>query len=172
MKFSNLWVIGFQAYLKILRKNTSFMRKGLLFALPAIWTYGFSSLSNYTSLHDVFHWFPSIPNLQITAITGLWQQFWPDWGRGVFYTETSAQLFLRIPFCSKVEGTVDSFSNLLSLQRNVLMSSKREKKKWLSVTQRLLSAEESGGTQQFTWGFFWLHKKKGFLQLTPRWLLK
>lgn len=41
------------------------------------------------------------------------------------------------------------------------MSSKREKKKWLSVTQRFLSAEESGGTQQFTLGFFWLHKKKG-----------
>lgn len=106
MKFSNLWVIGFQAYLKILRNRTSFMRKGLFFALPAIRTWGFSSLSNYASLDDVVHWFPSIPNLQITAIMGLWQHYWPDWGEEFSILETSAQLFLRLSLHSKVEAAV------------------------------------------------------------------
>lgn len=66
------------------------MRKGLFFALPAIWTYGFSSLSSYTSLNDVFSLIPLHAKLANYSNYRLVAAVLARLRRGVFYTETSA----------------------------------------------------------------------------------
>lgn len=113
----------FSSLLENPQKKISFMRTALFFAFPAVWNYGFSSLShsNYTSPGGVFHWFLSISNLQITAITGFWLQ-WNDGvvlarlGRGIFCTETLAQPYIRISPHSKGEVTVTASQIWLSFR--------------------------------------------------------
>lgn len=124
----------FSSPLEISQKKISFMRKALCFAFPAIWSYGFSSLShsNYTAPGGVFHWFLSISNMQITAITGFWLQ-WNDGAvmarlaRVIFYTETLAQFYVGISLHSKVEATVTASQIWLSF-REVFYCLLRKKK--------------------------------------------
>lgn len=115
-----------------------------------------------------FHWFPSMPNLQITAITGLWQQFWPDWG-GEF-SILRLQLFLRISLHHKVEAAVTASQICFSF-RKMFQCLLREKK---IVTSHAMVAVHWGvwGHSTVHVGFLLVVQNKGFLQFSPRWLLK